>query len=189
MVAAAQQPQQGGPMDPVSLAAIAVAVIAVVVAALRVASLNKELAAVRAKLDDATAELARSQKSIRALEAAPKPEPVEAEAREVEPAAPLVEEPAEPEPAADEPPEESPDLPEVDAAVIKRAKEMLRDARLMARHVGFDSEVNVNGQTGTRVIVQLETDVDQEAFAYLRDHSADVLDAGTRNGDIYLVVS
>ena len=173
-------------MDTPNIIAIAVAVLVAIVGLSRASGARKELEAVRGELDEAKRELEEAQKKLRALEEPAKP------AKKAKPApkpTPEPEKPKEPEePKEPEAPPE-PEEPKIDQRKVKRrAEKMLKDARLMARHVGFDNQIEVKGKKGIRVAVQLKDDLDASALEHLRTTSDAVLDAGEEAGDHYVIV-
>jgi hypothetical protein len=170
-------------VDTPSIIAIAVAVLVAVIGLARASGAQKQLAEVQGELEAAKRELAHAQKKLRALEKPAKPAKKEKPAPK---AAPPPEEPEEPE--EPEPPEE-PEEPGLDPNEVKRrAEKMLKDARLMARHVGFDNQIEVRGKKGIRVSVEIDDELDAGALEHLRTSSEAVLDAGEKDGEHYVIV-
>ncbi|MCA9622832.1 MAG: hypothetical protein KC731_27625 [Myxococcales bacterium] len=71
--------------------------------------------------------------------------------------------------------------------MVARAEAILRDAKAFAHHLGFDFEIEMDGETGIRVPVTLEGDTDQLAYAHLKQHEA-VLGTLDKDGKPYLVL-
>lgn len=199
-------------MNPVSIVALVVAFIVLVVGLARAAAARKALDEVRAELDkakravdevraelgEANSELEEARKKLRALEAAAKAAEKEAEKKEAEKkeaaereAAEAAEKKAAEKRAAEKKAAEKKAAekkpPKVDL-VRKRADKILQDARNLARFVGFDNQIEIDGQKGVRVTVPMKDDLDKQAFEHLRANSDAVLDVGERNGERFLVV-
>lgn len=159
-------------MDPVSLIAVVIAAAVAVVSLMRASSAARAAAEARSELEEVKAalEAAEAKLASRPTASLPAPEP--------EPAS----EP-EPEPESDPEPETGPD-PEV----VKRAEQMLHDARIFGQHIGFDAQVEVNGTTGTRVPVEVTSELDERAFAYLSATDETILEASADGDDHYVIL-
>jgi hypothetical protein len=72
-----------------------------------------------------------------------------------------------PKPASRPKVEPEPATGPLDPAVRARLTKMLRQARDLARHVSLDRQVTVHGETGFRVPVDVEDDLDRKALAHL----------------------
>ena len=170
-------------MEPLSLVAIAVAVVVTAVALTRAASARRELEAMRTELAALKRRLSArpdDDRDEKAELAAVREEP------RVEPEAATSDAEEDEEDEGDE--EDEAAVAEVDPSVVSRAREMLREAQDLARHTGFDHEVEVNGRTGVRVTVVIEDELDESAFTHLCATSEAVLEAGTRGDDRFLVI-
>jgi type IV secretory pathway VirB10-like protein len=168
-------------VDTPSIIAIAVAVLVAVIGLARSSAAQRQLGEVREELEAAKRELAEAQKKLRALE--PPAKPAKKKKPAPKPPPPPPEEPEAPE-APEEPEEPGLDMKEVS----RRAEKMLKDARLMARHVGFDNQIEVKGKKGIRVSVQVEDEIDAGALEHLRTTADAVLDAGEDDGEHYVIV-
>jgi hypothetical protein len=164
-------------MEPLSLIAIAVAFAVALFSLSRAAAARRELAAAHEEIALLRKQLPHSGRSREEEE-----EEEEEEEPEEEPEAAA----EAPEEAAVEP--EVPAEPTIDPAVVARANEILRSAKALAQHIGFDHEVKVGHATGVRVAVPVEDEIDESAIAHLRATSPAVLDVGERDDERFLII-
>ncbi len=167
-------------MDPTVTAAIAVvAVLIAVVAFVKASAAERRAAEAESRAAEALQRSAAAPPARKALSPAKRdqPEPDTEPAPESEP---------EPEPESE--PEPEPESAEVDPAVVARAEEMFRDARALAQQIGFDYLVKVGDQEGYRVSVDVESDLDNRAIAYLEEHEDRVLEVRRKDGKTQVIV-
>jgi len=167
-------------MDAGTLIAIGIAAAVAAVCLMRASAATKAAADAKSELAEVKAALEAAEARVKSLLAtSPEPEPVS----ELPPASDS--QPASEQPASEAQPAPAPGP---DAEVVKRADEMLQAARIFGQHVGFDAQIEVGGTTGTRVPVEVDSELDEEAFAHLSESSDAILEAGEKNGGHYVVL-